>query len=366
MELVLLGLVQAGIAARCLASAFALRRRTLLSQMMQPISLLGALFVFQAVLSLSSGLGVFSASADAEAAQTVLLVPTALLLGILVQRLTGHRELRTLLCCYAAALFAIVALLSARLLDVQFLSYFYITVLFLHLEFFPQPELSRAGYFGLMFAGPITLLTVSSLTHRPLLAALAHLPLFLSFQMLDRAIPSSRVTVLREPLVHFSMQRAARFLGFLTTFYLFAGLAVIGLHEVGHALAASSSGCEHSKAVIYDLRDSPHTEISCERGYNDHLLTLGGFAATTLVGALLLLLGTGLSEPLGLFVVGFGFLISFSDLMELTAGVTLLTLLHLVSLGLLSLSIVQTTVQYRSGTADVEEHVSLTWGQDAR
>src|SRR3989338_4130726 len=366
MELVLLGLVQAGIAARCLASAFALRRRTLLSQMMQPISLLGALFVFQAVLSLSSGLGVFSASADAEAAQTVLLVPTALLLGILVQRLTGHRELRTLLCCYAAALFAIVALLSARLLDVEFLSYFYITVLFLHLEFFPQPELSRAGYFGVMFAGPITLLTVSSLTHRPLLAALAHLPLFLSFQMLDRAIPSSRVTVLRDPLVHFSMQRAARFLGFLTTFYLFAGLAVIGLHEVGHALAASSSGCEHSKAVIYDLRDSPHTEISCERGYNDHLLTLGGFAATTLVGALLLLLGTGLSEPLGLFVVGFGFLISFSDLMELTAGVKLLTLLHLVSLGLLSLSIVQTTAQYRRGAAAVEDHVSLTLGQDAR
>lgn len=367
IDLVILGIEYTCLAIFTLSILFSFRKRGLLKPLTMPLLLLGVLFLFNAIFEFSFASGtLLPIPGEVRLIHTSLLVALTLALSVIILRVTGYRDIAFLSAVYVLALCVVAFLFTYPYRDAQFLSYFFLTILFLHIELVPQKQFSSAGQFGMLFAGPAALLALGGFMERGIFAAVVTLFLFGFLHYLRRGLELSHATVVSGPMRHVSMLRFVRLLGFTLTFYLFVALAVIGLHELGHVAVARYYGCEYSKAVIYDVHDSPHAEISCSGPYNDTLLTLGGVIATTLVALLLLLIpSSSLIYSLSFFVLGLGLLISFSDFTYLSAASSFLALVHLVALSLVVLSVMEMASQFRTGMAAVEEHFSLLWGKPA-
>lgn len=363
IDLMSLGVEYTCLAIFTLSILLSFRKREVLRPLTMPLLLLGVLFLFQAIFEFSFALGTLSpALEEVRLIHTSLLVALTLMLSLVVLRLTGHTDIALLSAIYVLALGVVVSIFAYPYRDAQFLSYFFMTILFLHVVLVPQRTLSSAGQFGMLFAGPAALLALGGLMERGAFAAVVTPLLFGFLYHLRRGLEASHAILVSEPARHVPVLRFVRLLGFALTFYLFVALAVIGLHEIGHVAVAKYYGCEYSKAVIYDVQDSPHAEISCSGPYNDTLLTLGGVLATTLVALLLLLIpSSSLIYALSFFVLGLGLLVSFSDFTYLSAASSFLTLLHLVALTLVVISVMEMASQFRAGMASVEEHFSLLW-----
>ena len=351
--------------------SFKKSRREALKPLTLPLLLLGTIFLFQAIFEFSFALGTLSpVLSEVRLIHTSLLVAMTLVLSLIILRLTAHRDIVLLSVVYVLALGVIAFLFTFPYRDAQFISYFFLTILFLHVVLVPRREVSSSGQFGMLFAGPAALLSLGGLMDRGIFAAIVTLFLFGFFHYFHRSIVlADSFTLVSEPMEHVAISRllrVIRLLGFTLTFYFFVTFAVIGLHEIGHVGVARYYGCERSKAVIYDVQDSPHTEISCSGPYNDTILTLGGIIATTLVALLFLLIpGSSIIYSLSFFIFGLGLLISFSDLTHLSTPPSFLVLLHLVGLTLILLSVMEMAIQFRTGRTAVKEQFSLIWRKPA-
>ncbi len=361
---ILQGLEFAGLSAFAFYILFTFKRRKLLDILTFPITVLGILFLFHAILSFSYAVGTVPVEAlDISMVHTSILVCLTLLMAFIIYKLTSHYDIVFLSGVYVIALAVVAVIFSNPLQNAQFISYFYLAMLFLHLELVSQKDISRAGQFGMLFAGPAALLSFVGWMEHSIPAVIVTLALFGFLYKLYHGLLASHATVVTEPVRKPSVMRVARLIGFTVTFYLFVALAVIGLHEMGHVGVATYYKCEYSKAVIYDVRGiPPHAEISCSRSYNDTLLTLGGVIATSVIGLLLLLVpGSRMAYALSFFVMGFGILVGFSDYTYLNMGKGFLALLHLVGLTFVVLSVVEMVTLFRS---EKETSFSLQWEKD--
>ena len=362
-DFIALGVEHTALAVFCFTVLFTLGRRRLLRPLTMPIAVLGLVVLFRAIVSFTFAAGATPLAADVALVDAALAVCLTLVLGLLVMRLTGHHDIAFLMGFYVISLAVVTVLFSHAVRDAQFLSYFLLVIVFLHLELVGQKDIREAGHFGMAFAGFSALLVLLG-QERSLFSLIVALPLFGFLRSLSRGIEAGHATLIAEPPHGPSVLRVLRLIGFTVAFYVFVALAVVGAHEIGHVAVATAYHCEYTKAVIYDPRGMPHAELSCSRPYSDMLLTLGGVIATTAVSMLLLLMpGNAFVYALSFFVMGFGFLVSYSDFSYLAAGKGFLALIHLVGLSFIVLSVVEMTALFR--TKAMESRFSLFWEEPA-
>ncbi|MEK6946652.1 MAG: hypothetical protein AABX32_03510 [Nanoarchaeota archaeon] len=136
-----------------------------------------------------------------------------------------------------------------------------------------------------------------------------------------------------------------KFLIFITSISAFIFISTISVHELGHAYLAQYYGCNQFKAVIYDII-APHTEIRCDVYYNNTALTLAGLAATIAVALIFMLTGSQFTKGVAYLLFGFGFLVSYGDLIDLGISKNLITTTILMGLVITILAVVNTSNYY--------------------
>jgi hypothetical protein len=100
----------------------------------------------------------------------------------------------------------------------------------------------------------------------------------------------------------------------ILTNFIFIG--TITVHEVGHLLSARTFGCEFGK-IVYE-EGLPHTEILCNNSFNSLAKSLlGGMLLPILIAILLYFAGGTFIRELSLLIIGFDFIISYQDILDL-------------------------------------------------
>jgi len=150
-----------------------------------------------------------------------------------------------------------------------------------------------------------------------------------------------------------------KFIIFIVSIGAFALLSTVSFHELGHALTAQYYGCEHTKAVIYDILGNPHTEIECSLEFNDVILTLAGLLSTLAVSGIFFLTGGNFTSKLSYLLLGFSFFISYGDLIELGVSKNLAFASMFFSIIILIIAIVKISKYYLG-----QQHIFLPHHED--
>jgi hypothetical protein len=229
-------------------------------------------------------------------------------------------------------------------------SYLLIMIVFLELVFFSNLYLKKAGFAGLFYTIiSIIFLILISLDFQ-LLNLLWFVPNILMFFVLyliyldvkNLGILEKKKVLKKKKIVFLNLVNVfAKFFIFIISITGFILLSTLALHEFGHAMVAQYYGCEHTKAVIYDIIDYPHTEIRCSSYYNDTLLTLGGLLATLTIGLIFLLAGGAFTTRLSYLIFGFSLLISYGDLTDLGISKNIIATIIFLSLIIIIIAIVK-------------------------
>ncbi|MFH1181668.1 MAG: hypothetical protein V1702_01800 [Candidatus Woesearchaeota archaeon] len=109
-------------------------------------------------------------------------------------------------------------------------------------------------------------------------------------------------------------------------------ISTVSVHELGHAITASYYGCDPAR-IVYDLHKAPYTEIGCPgSGTPIFIITLAGILLVLVAVAVFFLAEGSFTTRLAELMLGFGFLISYSDLRELGVSQNILALIVMLSL----------------------------------
>ncbi len=97
---------------------------------------------------------------------------------------------------------------------------------------------------------------------------------------------------------------------FVAGLSVFLMLGVLGVHELGHSLAAGALGCSHetSFGIGYAV-----THVACGDGSGETLITLAGFGLTLLISALMFFAGNAFARRMSLLMFAFSFIIASDD-----------------------------------------------------
>ncbi|MFH1642062.1 MAG: hypothetical protein ABIC04_04130 [Nanoarchaeota archaeon] len=139
-----------------------------------------------------------------------------------------------------------------------------------------------------------------------------------------------------------------KFVVFITSMTLFLLLSTISIHEMGHTLSAQYYGCEKSKAVIYDIADSAHTEMVCSLYYNDLIVTLAGVLLPLIVGLIFLLTGGSFTSNISYLIIGFSLILPSKDLETLHFSNSMIFLVIISGIVIVMLGVIRFTTYYIS------------------
>jgi hypothetical protein len=279
----------------------------------------------------------------------VLAVINSILILYAVYKITGNRNLIYLVVLFLVSVFAINFSMNSFFLLSMAISYLLLVIVFLDIMFFSNLYLSKAGVMGFFYTiSSLILLVLAYYNFNPV-----YLPWMIPNGFMLLALHSIFLYIksvgIAENKKHYKKEKFAisiayEFIKFsastlsITAFIL---LSVIGLHEFGHAMVAQYYGCDHTKAVIYDVVQAPHTEVICDYYYNDTLLTLGGILATFVIGIVFLITGGEFTTLISYLIMGFSVLISYGDFTELGISKNITWTLALLSLAAIIISLVK-------------------------
>jgi hypothetical protein len=109
-------------------------------------------------------------------------------------------------------------------------------------------------------------------------------------------------------------------------------IATVSVHELGHAITASYYGCDPAR-IVYDLHNAPYTEIGCaQSGTPIFMITIAGLLLVLLAAAVFFFAEGKFTTRLAELMLGYGFMISYSDLKELGVSQNILALIVMLSL----------------------------------
>jgi hypothetical protein len=142
----------------------------------------------------------------------------------------------------------------------------------------------------------------------------------------------------REPTRRPHVKRVLLWLLFVRYMLYIMGVAAITListvsvHELGHAITASYYGCDPAR-IVYDLHKAPYTEIGCISGDAPlFTITIAGLFLVMIAVAIFFLAEGRFTTRLAQLMLGFGFLIAYSDLRELGVSENILIIIVMLSL----------------------------------
>src|SRR3989338_3719793 len=324
-------------------------------KMSRALAVMGIFYFLMGVINFLWAFGILAPSGfDFALMNLVLSVVTSVIIIYISYKIAAKKNLIYLLFLFMAAIFAVNFRIKSFFIFSMAISSLLLVIAFVDLAFYSNYHLRRAGFFGLFYAGMLMLYIALSYTlfeSFRLLWLLPNIAMFLvvrSFYLdvSNLGIHSLDLKIRKSSSTLHLVTLFFRFAIFLVSVMGFMVLSTIALHEFGHAIAAQYYGCEHTKAVIYDVLGSPHTEIICSSYYNDMVITLGGLMATFVVGAVFLIAGSEFTTLLSIIIFGLSLLISYGDLSELGISGNILAALMILSLIVISFGIIRLSVYH--------------------
>lgn len=279
----------------------------------------------------------------------VLTVVSSILILYMAYKITGNRNLVYLLILFITTIFAINFSIKAFFIATLGVSYVLMSIVFMHLFFFSNYYLKRAGLAGMVhvfFSVILLALALFGKEAHTLPWFLPNVLMFFVFLLIYQDIINLGVIKREGPakdekLGIFSyILTLGKFIVFICSISVFILVSSVAVHELGHALVAQYYGCEQFKAVIYDIVE-PHTEIKCKAYYNNFLLTLAGLGATSIIALVFLLTGTQFTIGISYLLFGFGLLIVYGDLVDIGTSKNIIALILLSSVIVIGISIVK-------------------------
>ncbi|MBW2964497.1 hypothetical protein KY363_03480 [Candidatus Woesearchaeota archaeon] len=97
---------------------------------------------------------------------------------------------------------------------------------------------------------------------------------------------------------------------FVIALSFFMMLGTLGMHELGHSLAAGFLGCEHSTSFGISFAI---THVSCSSDAGATAITLGGFVLTLLVSLMMFFIGNDFTRKMSYMLIAFSLLTAMDD-----------------------------------------------------
>ena len=284
----------------------------------------------------------------------VLTTVSSILILYTVYKITDNKNLIYLFTLFLTTVFAINFSMNSFFLFSMAVSYLLMMIVFLELILFANLYLKRAGFSGLAHTAiSIIFLVMVFLKFKPfnffwfipnVLMSFVFYLIFLdikSLGIIEKKAPEKK----KNPIINF-ISVFAKFFIFIISISSFILLSTISLHEFGHAMVAQYYGCEHTKSVIYDMIQAPHTETKCSSYYNNTILTLGGILSTFVISLIFLLIGVRFTKNISYLMFGFSILISYGDLTDLGISKNIIATAIFLSLLIIVMAVTKLSVYY--------------------
>ncbi|MBN1503275.1 hypothetical protein JW930_07085 [Candidatus Woesearchaeota archaeon] len=284
---------------------------------------------------------------DALILESLFLVGKTTVLLIIFSYLLAKRNILFYLFLYIISALALQFSFQKFFIIVNFISYSLLMLGFLFLLGLEDSELERSAIFGSLFSffsvlfillnnfGGLQLNIFFILNKILLIISIYYLLCYFS----KKGLTTSKKKKKNPVLVYFSI------IFFIVINLVLTFITVISLHELGHALAGQYYHCEYTKAVIYDAKSLPHTELRCSIPSSILVISFAGIVLPLFVGILLLLYGRSYVLGNAYLIIGFSFYLSKHDLSLLSLSQNMLIIVLITSFVFLFLGI-KTILEY--------------------
>jgi len=143
---------------------------------------------------------------------------------------------------------------------------------------------------------------------------------------------------------------------FVVGLSIFLMLGTLGVHELGHSLAAKAFGCEHETSFGIGYAK---THVVCESDTGSTLITLAGFIMTVIVALLLFFMGHEFSQRLSLMILAFSMMMAVDDFSKLGMPDSIFIIIIFASAVLIGYGLVQIVKNYEKEYAAHEGDASM-------
>ena len=344
--------VAVSVAAIVLALKLGKEKKSLLKK---PFYLLSAAFLIVALINILWSFGIIAVSE----ADNMIIGPifNLVFLGVWFYTgivLSGHRHIYYLIPLFimsinAFLLFKNLAVVSDVITGLALMGVFF------HLGFVDNnimKKMSFAGMaYGLLLAAISVISHVTGLTHTNSFWFIPNIAVIYIFYLLwqDSSIhPSLQVSQKH----HIPVIAEIFKLGlFIMSISLFVMLGTLGVHELGHSLAAKSFGCSHS--TVFSIGKAV-THVVCDSASGSTFIALAGLILTVAISIIIYSMGNGFAKRVAYMIFGFSILIAVDDLAVLNTPYSAITALIVVSSIFIGYSIVRIARNYESEYRDYE------------
>ncbi len=251
----------------------------------------------------------------------IILLIAPIFFFLFVYSITKNKNLFYLLFLYALSFYMWRYGFFAFFFFTALSSSLFLVILFLDLVFARWSEIRNIGVYGTVYSyltiGVLMLfLYESSYKIRPWF--IPNMALFLVcyfvLRELERFEPSSRPA--DKPVKLYLFAKTVRFFIFVSVIMAFMLISTISVHEMGHAMAGRYYQCRNVKSVVYDIKDSPHTEMSCEAGNfkSKTIIVLAGTILPLLLALILFFTDGELMKNIAFIISGYALILAYNDI----------------------------------------------------
>lgn len=282
--------------------------------MKRPFIVLCALFFVMGLLNILWATGSISVSSWDNS--FVLPLFNLAVLGVwfyLALRISGHHNLNYLTAVFVMAVNAFLvfrnnALISDLLISLTLLA------LFFHIGLINHFFVRKLSYFGMAYASLHAL--VSLLAHLAVadyVGGLWFIPNAALIVLVFMMFREGHFCNMPQEPAHEHIPviiEIFKFGLFVVGLSMFLILGVLGVHELGHSLAAEAFGCSHDTffGLGYAL-----THVECGSGSGSVLISLAGFILTVMISALMFLVGNDFARRISYLLLAFSFITATDD-----------------------------------------------------
>ncbi len=266
---------------------------------------------------------------------SMFLVAQVTVLVIFLGYLSQNKNLFFLIFLYLFAALSLHVSFQDFFVLIEFISFLILLLGFMTIINRESKYLMYAGILGVIYSSlsmafvfilyflKMKVMVLHSLMNLFLIFAMYHILLF--FKSATSAEIAAKDTVLKRIL------NVVKLVIEVAVILVICVISVISIHELGHAVAASHYDCEMSKAVIYDGKHFPHTEIECSTNAYNTIILLSGLFLPVILGAVLMLLGESFLEDIAYLVLGMSFYFSNKDILDLGLTQNFVVVITIVS-----------------------------------
>ncbi len=363
------GISSTVIAVICFHIFYTWYRRKYPSKAGEIIGLNGVLFLIYSILTFAWSFEILKPiESDFILIGGFFNIINAALFTIIIYNFVRDKNLLYILFLFILTALAIPPNISTFFLTISLISYAIIAIVSFDLFLLKKKSMKRAGIYSLIYSVTSILFLIFIFKGFSLFEVMWFIPntiyaiVFLFFLFDIEHLGTEQQEISTKVRKEIGLLLFFKFMIFIISISIFMLLSTVVVHELGHSLAAQYYGCEKTKAVIYDVSDSPRTEMICEGYYNDKIITLAGIILPMIVGLIFILAGSSFTTNLSYLIFGFSLIISSKDLVSLNASTSWSFLINTIGILILLYGIIKLSENYvkqRGGLSEEEPPMEI-------